>query len=511
MTSSAEPTTRVPVTSSAEPSSRLPLLLACGGAFLAFLDVTITNLAVPDLGADFSVGVTSLSWVVTLYTILFAALLAPAGRLADVVGRRRLFVAGVTTFTVASLVAALAPTFGVLLAARAVQGVGAALMMPASLAFVLADTPPARRTAAIGLWSASAAVAAAAGPALGGVLVDAFDWRVLFCINVPIGAWLAYRAWRLPTAAEAGGPLPDALGTALVAGSVGLVVLGVTEGEQWGWSSAATLASLAGGVVLGAAAVYRSGRARVPAIETALWRSRTYASANVVSLLFGVALYASLLLGVLFLTSVWRYSALEAGFAMTPAAAWAAVVGVAIGRSERKPSPAALVSGGALMIGVTSVALALWVPADPHFVTAWLPGGFGLGFGMGAVSVGVSSAAALSVAPEKFAAATGLNIAARQVGGALGVAILAVIVDGYTPADGVEPFQLGYWLMAAACFGAAIAGLRLVLPAAATTVATGAAAGAAAPGASPGATEAIASPTAAAAPVSTAPATTGGH
>src|SRR5215208_1137446 len=204
-------------------SSHTPLLLACGGSFLAFLDVTITNLAVPDLGADFSVGVTSLSWVVTLYTILFAALLAPAGRLADVVGRRRLFVAGVTTFTVTSLLAAVAPTFGVLLAARALQGIGAALMMPASLAFVLADTPPERRTAAIGLWSASAAVAAAAGPALGGVLVDAFDWRVLFCINVPIGGWLAYRAWRLPTAAEAGGQLPDAVGAALVAGGVGLV------------------------------------------------------------------------------------------------------------------------------------------------------------------------------------------------------------------------------------------------------------------------------------------------
>src|SRR3954468_20870429 len=127
----------------------LPLVLACGGSFLAFLDVTITNLAVPDLAGDFSAGVTALSWVVTLYTIMFAALLAPAGRLADVVGRRRLFVAGVATFTGASLLAALAPSLGVLLAARAVQGIGAAMLMPASLAFVLADTPPERRPMAI--------------------------------------------------------------------------------------------------------------------------------------------------------------------------------------------------------------------------------------------------------------------------------------------------------------------------------------------------------------------------
>src|SRR5215212_8554135 len=452
---------------SLSPASRVPLLLACGGSFLAFLDVTITNLAVPDLAGDFGVGVTSLSWVVTLYTILFAALLAPAGRLADVVGRRRLFVAGVTTFTAASLVAAIAPTFGLLLAARAVQGVGAALMMPASLAFVLADTPPAKRPAAIGLWSASASVAAAAGPALGGVLVDTLGWRALFCINVPIGAWLAWRAWRLPAtaSAETRGRVPDVLGTALIAASVGLLVLGVTEGQTWGWGSAATVGSLAAAVVLGAAVLARSARHARPAIEIGLWRNRTYASANVVSFLFGVGLYASLLLGVLYLVEVWGYSELEAGLAMTPGAVASAVVGMAIGRSVRKPSARVLVFAGGLTIAATSAALALWLPADPHFLTAWLPGGLGLGVGMGAVSVGVSSAAALSVGPQRFAAATGLNVAARQVGGALGIALLAVILDGHTRADGADPFLIVYWMMAAVCVGAAVAGLRLVLPA----------------------------------------------
>ena len=449
-------------------SSRTPLLLACGGSFLAFLDVTITNLAVPDLAGDFSVGVTSLSWVVTLYTILFAALLAPAGRLADVVGRRRLFVAGVTTFTAASLVAAIAPTFGLLLAARAVQGVGAALMMPASLAFVLADTPPEKRPAAIGLWSASASVAAAAGPALGGVLVDTLDWRALFCINVPIGAWLSWRAWRLPATAtaESRGRLPDLVGTALIAGAVGLLVLGVTEGPTWGWGSVATIASLAVAVALGVLALLRSAHQARPAIEIGLWSNRTYASANVVSLLFGVGLYASLLLGVLYLVDVWGYSELQAGLAMTPGAVFSAAVGIAIGRSARKPSPSVLVFAGGLTIAATSAALALWLPADPHFLTAWLPGGFGLGVGMGAVSVGVSSAAALSVGPQRFAAATGLNIAARQVGGALGVALLAVILDGRAPGDGAGPFLSVYWLMAGVCVAAAVVGLRLVLPAA---------------------------------------------
>jgi EmrB/QacA subfamily drug resistance transporter len=452
----------------ASPSPRLPLVLACGGSFLAFLDVTITNLAVPSLAADFGVGVTSLSWVVTLYTILFAALLAPAGRLADVLGRTRLFAAGVVTFTVASAVAAAAPTFGVLLGARAVQGVGAALLIPASLAFVLADTPPARRQAAIGLWSASAALAAAAGPALGGVLVEALDWRALFCINVPLGVWMTWRGLWLPATAPAG-RTPDLAGGALATAAVGLLVLGVTEGDRWGWNDPATLATLAAAVVAGAAALRRSSRHPSPAVETTLWRSRTYAAANVVSLLFGAGLFASLLLGVLFLVQAWGLSALEAGLAMTPGAVSAAAVGVTIGRLSRRPSPRALATTGALVIGAVFAVLALWLPADEHIVTVWIPTGLALGLGVGVVSVGVSTAAALSVAPERFAAATGLNIAARQVGGALGVAVLAVLLDGRTAADGIDPFLDVYWTMAAVSLAAAIVALRLAPRAAAVS------------------------------------------
>jgi EmrB/QacA subfamily drug resistance transporter len=448
-------------------SVRVPLLLllACGGSFLAVLDVTITNLAVPDLARDFGVGMTSLSWVVTLYTILFAALLAPAGQLADVVGRVRLFVVGVTAFTAASLLAAAAPTFEVLLVARVLQGIGAALLLPASLAFVLADIPPAARAGAIGLWSASASLAAAAGPALGGVLVDAFNWRALFCINVPVGGWLAWRAGRLPATARTGGRLPDGLGAALLAGGIGLLVLGVTEADSWGWSDPATVGCLLGAAVVGAAALVRATRAASPAIEIGLWKSRTYAVANVVSLLFGVGLYASLLLGVLFLVEVWGYSVLAAGLAMTPGAVASATVGVLVGRTGRRISPRALVVTGALVIAATSAALALWLPVQPHFLTAWLTGGIGLGVGIGAVAVGGSSAAALSVAPQRFAAATGLNIAARQVGGALGIAILAAMLNGRTAADGAGPFLLVYWMIAIVCVGAAVAGLGLALPA----------------------------------------------
>jgi EmrB/QacA subfamily drug resistance transporter len=440
-------------------ASRLPLLLACCASFLAFLDVTITNLAVPDMARDFGEGVRPLSWVVTLYTIPFAALLAPAGRLADVIGRRQLFAAGVSIFTAASLLAAAAPDLPSLLVARAAQGLGAALLMPASLAFVLADTPAERRPAAVGLWSASAALAAALGPALGGVLVNGFGWRALFCINLPLGVWMAVRSLRVPVARAARrGRLPDVPGTVLLTAAVALLVLALTEADVWGWGATATIACLAGALVAARVAFVRSAHHPSPAVEVGLWRNRTYAAANVVSVLFGAGLLASLLLGVLFLVQVWGYSELEAGLAMTPGAVAAAAVGLAIGRSGRAIPPRALVAGGGLLLAAATGSLALWLPAEPHFVTAWLLPGLALGAGVGAVSVGVSSAAALSVAPARFAAATGLNIAARQVGGAVGVAVLAAVLDG---ARGTGPFLTMYAIVAIASLGAAVAGLAL--------------------------------------------------
>ncbi|OHV30369.1 MFS transporter [Pseudofrankia sp. EUN1h] len=484
-TASSPATIPSPVTAGLTPSAAAParstrtaVLLACGGSFLAFLDATITNLAVPDLARDFEVGVTSVSWVVTLYALPFAALLAPAGRLADLFGRRRLFVAGAALFTAASLLAVVAPLFGVLLAARAAQGIGAALLIPASFAIVLADTPPDRRAAAIGLWSASAGLAAVAGPAVGGILVDVASWRALFCVNLPIGLLLIERAVRyqpaaMPTGTAAGTGIgtgagadtarrraPDALATVLLAVGIGAVVLSLTEAQRWGWASPATLGFLLGGVLSTAAAVGRSARHPAPAIEVDLWRSPGYAVANVISALFGAALYASLLLGVLFLVEAWQYSVLTAGLAMTPAAGWAALVGISIGRSRRQPAPWVLVVGGGALIAATSLVLAIWLPVDPRFLTAWLPAGLGLGVGIGAVSVGVSSAAALAVEPRRFAAAVGLNIAARQVGGAIGVAATALLLDRQ-PGDGIGPFQDVYWMMTALCGAIAVVGLLL--------------------------------------------------
>jgi EmrB/QacA subfamily drug resistance transporter len=428
------------------------LAVAAGAAFLALLDTTVANLAVADVRTDFAgASVHGATWIITLYAVVFAALLAPAGRVADAVGRRTLFLAGVGGFTVFSALCAFAPSLPLLLVARGLQGAAAAAMIPASLAVVLADTPPERRAKAIGAWSAAGALAAAAGPALGGVLVDQIGWRALFMINVPFGVAILLGARQIPAGGGRGG-LPDALGTVLLGVGVGAAALGISQGATWGWSDPRTVLAIGGGVVAVGVAIARSRRHPRPAVETGLWRSRAFATANVASLLYGAALFPWMLVGVLVQVTLWDYSPLQAGLGMTPGAVVAAIVAVLAGR--RTPRP--IIVGGAVLLAAAGAILVLWLPATPDFLRFWLPVGVLIGAGMGAITTGVSTAAALSVTPDRFAAAVGLNSAARQVGGALGVAALASLIG-----PGGEAFKDIYLFCTLATLGVAVTGSRL--------------------------------------------------
>jgi EmrB/QacA subfamily drug resistance transporter len=443
-------------------SSRL-LVLAAGAAFLALLDVTVVNLAIPALGRAYpDTSVTSLSWVITAYATLFAALLAPAGRLADVIGRRTVFRAGVGAFAVLSAVCAAAPSIPVLLVARALQGAAAAAMIPASLAIVLTDTPAERRMASIGLWSAAGAFAAAVGPSVGGVLVHLFGWRSLFVINVPTGLALALVGAAVPRSERKRSRLPDAFGTALLATGVGLAALGLSQAARWGWGDARTITALAGGVVAVLAAVQRSSRRPAPAIETSLWRNRTFAWANGASLLYGVSLYAWMLLGVLVLTELWGYSELQAGLAMTPGAIAASAAAIAGGRARGRAAPRVITVAGALLMVGCGLLIAATLPQHANFLGYWLPIGLVLGAGMGLVTTGTSTAAALSLPPHAFAAGTGHNQTARQIGGALGIATLATLIQSGAPGSATT-FEHVYVFCALAAAGAALAGLGLTL------------------------------------------------
>jgi EmrB/QacA subfamily drug resistance transporter len=451
-----------------ERASRLPLL-AAGATFLALLDVTVVNLAIPALGRAYrSTGLTALSWVITAYATLFAALLAPAGRLADVIGRRRLFRAGVAGFALASLLCALSPSIPVLLVARGIQGAAAALMIPASLAVILTDSAPERRVAAIGLWSAAGAFAAAVGPSVGGVLVHVFGWRSLFLINVPTGLALAMLAGSIPQGGTRSSRLPDPLGTVLLAAGVGLLALGLSEGHVWRWGDVRTLAALAVGMIAMLATVARSSGRPAPAIDTRLWRQRTFAVANVTSLLYGISLYAWMLLGVLVLTGLWGYSELKAGLAMTPGAFTASIAAILASRSRGSAGPRNATVAGAVLMTACGMFTAATLPHHPEFLSYWLPMGLVLGAGMGLVTTGTSLAASLSLPPTAFAAGTGLNQTARQIGAALGIATLSTLI-GHSTSPATFEHVYAFCALAALCAG--VSGLWLVLrPAAAAAV-----------------------------------------
>ncbi|MFH9736734.1 DHA2 family efflux MFS transporter permease subunit [Streptomyces roseolus] len=438
----------------------LALLLACAGTFLSFLDATVTNLAVPPIADDFDASLTTVSWVATAYVIPFAALLAPAGPLADALGRARVFLIGVAVFTASSLLIALAPTLPLLLGARALQGLAAALLVPASLGLVLAEIPAERRRAAIGTWSAAGALAAAAGPALGGLVVEALDWRVLFCLNLPVGLWVLIAGRRLAAGEPRTGRLPDLAGGLLLALCVGSAVYGLTQGPDHGWSSAHVLAAAGVTVLAGLATALRALRHQRPALRLDLFRSRTFAVASGVSLAYGTALFTTMLLGVLFLTGAWDYSTLEAGLAMSPAALVTAVVGIGVGRLPAALPPRTLVAAGSALIAASTAVLALLVDTEPHFWTLWLPTGAVMGVGVGMATVGISGAAALSAPPQHFAAATGTVMAARQVGGALGIAATAVII-AEAAGTGAEPYAAVYWFATAVNLAAVVGGLAL--------------------------------------------------
>ena len=442
------------------------LAIASATTFVAFLDVTVVNVAFPDLRRDFpAASLALLSWVVAAYGIAFAAARTPAGRLADVAGRREIFLGGVALFTVASAASALAPSVGFLIGARVVQGLGAALMIPSALGLVLAVTPPEKRSAAIAAWGAAGSVAAAAGPALGGLLVDAADWRIVFWLNVPLGvAVVAVGRGVLPVIDPGERRLPDLLGTIVLGGALALIVTGLTQAGEWGWGDTATLGALVAGALLLAAALARARTHPAPAIEVGLWRERQFAIANVLSLLYGIVLFAWLLAGTLFLVDVWRYSIFEAGLAMTPGALVAAVAAAVCGRLVETRGARAVVIAGAAILAADGLYLYAILGSDPSFLVQWLPAGIACGLGFGGVTVGITTAAARALPPAAFAAGIGLNMSGRQVGGAAGVAFLATILATAQPGPGG---YLDVYLLCAFAAAAVAAGAFALQPAAA--------------------------------------------
>jgi NTE family protein len=446
------------------PSPRKVLAIASLGAAVAFVDATIVNIAFPNIARSFTgTSIQSLSWILNAYNIVLAAFLVAAGRVADLLGRRRVFIFGLELFTGASLLCAAAPSASLLVVFRVVQALGAAFLVPSSLALVLHAFPAERRSHAVALLSAVAAAAAGLGPSLGGLLIAAVNWRLVFLVNLPIGAVAIMLARRHLVESRAPGRrrLPDLLGALFFALAVAALVLGVVKGQEWGWGSPRVLGAFAAAIVLVAVFGWRCTWHRSPIVDLQLLRIRTFSAANGMTIIAAAGFYGYTLTNVLFLTGVWRYTILQAGLALTPGPFVAAAVAGPTSRLVQRIGHRPVLVAGGLIWGAAVVWLIERVGATPQFVTEWLPGIVLLGIGAGTLFPNLSGAAVASAPGESFATATGLNSVSRQVGAALGVALVVAIIGTPSPLHALAAFD-DAWKFGAACLFTAGLGCLLV-------------------------------------------------
>ena len=439
--------------------SRTLLIVSVAG-FLAFLDSSIVNIAFPAIRADFSdTPVRMTSWVLNAYNLVFAAALVPAGRLADRTGRRPLFVAGLLLFVASSAACAAAPTAEVLIGARVLQALGAAALVPTAQALYLPLYEPEERPKAIALFGAVAAASAAIGPTLGGVLVDQLDWRWVFLVNLPVG--LAAAAATLRWVAEPDGQrtsrIPDLLGMALLSLALAGLAWGLVEGPDFGWTAPRVLGGFAAFVVLLPVFVLRSRRQPLPAVPLGLFTRPSFRTASLAGISFGAGFYALTLCNVLFLTTIWRYSPLQAGFAIAPSAVAASAAAPLAGRLVRRSGPRAVLLLGLGLYGLGILTLVLLATTSPQ-LGLWLGVLVVTGSGIGLIFSSLAAAQVADLDAQQFSVGSAVGNASRQVGAVLGVAILVAVLG--TP-DGIGAFRSGWivTLIAVGCTAALAAWL----------------------------------------------------
>jgi EmrB/QacA subfamily drug resistance transporter len=435
------------------------LMVVVAGVFMAGLDLFIVNIAFPQIRVDFAgTSLGTLSWVLNAYTIVFAAFLVVAGRWSDTFGRKRSFLLGVALFTAASAACAAAPSIGFLVAARALQGFGAALLMPASLGLLLPEFPAERRHVAIGVWAAVGGVAAAAGPPLGGLLVQA-SWRWVFLVNVPVGLAALLAGWRVLREVRHPEPgRPDFPGAGVLTVAVAALAGAIVQGGQWGWGSARIVGLLALATLLLGVLGRRIARHPAPIVEPALLAVRAFSLAIVASLLFFAA-FAGMLLGcVLFLTGVWHESTLTAGLMIAPGPALAAASSVPGARLGKRLGANRVGAVGTVLFALGGVWWIARLGAAPHYATDFLPGMIIGGVGVGLTIPSLTAMVAATLAPERLATGIAVQVTGRQLGSALGAAILVAVVGAARTAGdfaGAWRFMLAASLLAGLVLAAA--------------------------------------------------------
>ncbi|MEM7271534.1 MAG: DHA2 family efflux MFS transporter permease subunit [Actinomycetota bacterium] len=390
-----------------------------------FLDTTALFVAFPDLAQSFpEVSSAQLSWVLNAYTIVFAALLVPAGKVADRVGHKRSFLVGVGLFMAGSLLSGLAPNPTVLIGTRMVQAVGAAVLLPSSLALILRAFPRERIPVAVAIWGATGAVAAALGPTLGAALVEWTSWRWVFYLNLPVGLFAVIVGSRvLLDSRQPETRLPAPGGVSLIAGAAALLSFGVVQSEQWGWVDGRTVAVLVAGAGLLVWFVASQRRSEAPVLDLELFRIGNFAWGNAATLAFGLAFIAMFFGSILFLTEVWGWSILAAGFGIAPGPLLVAVLAPFMGRLAARHGQRSLLIGGGLFFAAGGLWRLVALDGTVDYLVDYLPSMVLTGFGVAMCLPQLSSVTAQALPPDRLGVGGAVNQAIRQFGGTFGVAL----------------------------------------------------------------------------------------
>jgi EmrB/QacA subfamily drug resistance transporter len=441
----------------------IALILLSVAQFMVVLDITVVNVALPSIGEDLGIAGADLQWVVTIYVLLTGGLLLLGGRIADVLARRAVFLTGLSLFTAASLLSGLAESGGMLLASRAAQGIGAALLTPAALSIVTTYYTGAQRAKALGAFSAIGSAGAAVGVVLGGVLTTWLSWEWIFLVNVPVGATAALLAPRVLPAMPAPGTARavDLPGALLVVSGLIVLVYAIDGSNEHGWGSARTLLLGALALALLAAFARVEAASRRPLVPPATWRMRSLIGSAAV--LLGVT---GILVGVFFLNSLYLQgvngaSALETGFAFLPLAVSIGMAAHLASAVMPRTGSRVLVAAGLLLTAAGALGLAL-APDRASYAADILPGLLAIGFGVGLVFPSVSVTAMSRVEPQQMGLAAGVLSTAHEVGAALGLAVIAAVAaigDAANAASIAAGYEDGF--IAAAAIALALAAVAV--------------------------------------------------
>ncbi len=445
--------------------------IACTAQFMVVLDTTIVNVALPDMRRALDLSVAGQQWVITAYLVTFGGFLLLAARASDLFGRRRIFQVGLVVFSLSSLAGGLAQNGATLLAARAVQGLGAAALAPASLSLITAShTEPGERTRALSLWSAAASSAGAAGMVLGGVLTDALSWRWVLFVNVPIGVGLLVASIRL-LAPSLAGPRRrlDYLGAVIITAATAALVFGISRATQSGWGSAEVIAALVAAAVLLALFALVETRVAEPLIPPAIYRHANLRIANLITAALGALMTSTIFFLSVYQQQLLGYSPLRTGLSLVP---WTAVLVVGTFAARRllpllRPVPL-LVLGSLFTAG--GLAWLSWLPPRQAYLTHVLGPTLVAGVGMSLVVLPVTVIATSGVAPTEAGLASGLLNMGRQIGGALGLAVLVTIATTTTAhthgrsavAAAVHGYQVALLTAAALSLATAVTALLIL-------------------------------------------------